>query len=122
MAIRQIEEHLYECDRDTPLKELAKTGWISSVKLSRMEGLWGVRLLKVDIEGAMAADVDVLIKDSGPSRKYYYKKDEIVPILKLLQEYLEGRDKHEERKSFEYPVAWVRDFWKRMGQKVHPSA
>lgn len=115
MAIKQLEKHLYECDYDTPLKELAEAGWISSVKLSRMEGLWAVRCLKWDIEGATAAGVDVMIKNNGPGRKYYYKKGQIVFVLKLLQEHLEN---HGESDSYEYPVAWVREFWKEAAQNI----
>lgn len=110
MAIEQIEKHLYMCDRCTPLKELAEAGWISSVKLSRMKDLWAVRCLKWDIDGATAARIDILIKDDGPSRKYYYKKEQIVFVLKQLQRYLKKRGEHD---SYEYPVAWVRDFWRQ---------
>lgn len=110
MAIGQIEKHLYMCDRCTPLKELAEAGWISSVKLSRMEDLWAVRCLKWDIDGATAAGIDILIKDDGPGRKYYYKKGQIVFALKQLQGYLKERGEHD---SYEYPVTWVRDFWRQ---------
>ena len=58
--IKQISDHHYTADDDTSLKELKEAGWVSSVKLSRREDLWGVQLLKLDIPGLTAAGFDIL--------------------------------------------------------------
>ena len=109
--IKQISNHHYTADEDTSLKELQKAGWVSSVKLSRREDLWGVRLLKLDIPGLTAAGFDILQIHDGPSRKYHYREEQIVPVLKKLQKFLSDEMLPRSPRS-------VRLFWQEKGKKV----
>ncbi len=110
MAIKQIAEHIYEADEDTTRKELKKAGWISSVKLSRMEDMWAVPLLKRDINGLTAAGLEILSFHGGCSKKYYYREEQIVPALRALQKYLRDRGI-----CYAYltGINFVRDFWRQ---------
>ena len=110
MAIKQITEHIYEADEGTTRKELKEAGWISSVKLSRMEGMWAVALLKRDIVGLTAAGLEILSFHGGCGTKYYYHKEQIVPALRALQEYLCNRDINH---AYEAQMKRIRDFWRQ---------
>ena len=110
MAIKQIGKRLYKADEDTTRKELKEAGWISSVKLSRMEGMWAVALLKRDIMGLMAAGLEILSFHGGWSKKYYYREEQIVPALRALQEYLCNRDIN---RMYEARIERIREFWRQ---------
>ena len=110
MAIKQIAEHIYEADEDTTRKELKEAGWVSSVKLSRMEDIWAVPLLKRDINGLTAAGLDILSFHGGCSKKYYYHEGQVVPALRALQKYLRDRGI-----CYAYltRINFIRDFWRQ---------
>ena len=110
MAIKQIAEHIYEADEDTTRKELKEAGWISSVKLSRMENIWAVPLLKRDIDGLVAAGLEILSFHSGCSKKYYYHEEQVVPALLAMQKYLSEQGANH---TYESHIACIRAFWRR---------
>ena len=110
MAIKQIAEHIYEADEGTTRKELKEAGWISSVKLSRMEDMWAVPLLKRDINGLTAAGLEILSFHGGCSKKYYYHEEQVVPALRALQEYLCNRDINH---MYEARIERIREFWRQ---------
>lgn len=109
MAIKQVSEHCYEADEDTTLKELKAAGWTSSVKLSRIENIWAVPLLKRDIDGLTGAGIDILSIHSGPSRKYHYKESQVLPALSAMQKFLSERAISH---AYETDIARIREFWK----------
>ena len=109
MAIKQVSEHCYEADEDTTLKELKAAGWTSSVKLSRIENIWAVPLLKQDIEGLTGAGIDILSIHSGPSRKYHYRESQALPALTAMQEFL---GKHSIAHVYESRMDKIKAFWK----------
>jgi hypothetical protein len=110
MAIKQIAEHIYEADEDTTRKELKEAGWISSVKLSRMEDMWAVALLKRDINGLVAAGLEILSFHGGCSKKYYYREEQVVPALRAMQKYLCNRNINH---VYESGMERIRDFWRQ---------
>lgn len=110
MAIKQITEHIYEADEDTTRKELKEAGWISSVKLSRMEGIWAVPLLKRDINGLTAAGLEILSFHGGCGKKYYYHEEQVVPVLRALQKYLCDKGINH---AWESRMDRIRDFWRQ---------
>ena len=110
MAIRQIGKRLYKADEDTTRKELKEAGWISSVKLSRVEEFWAVPLLKRDIVGLTAAGLEILSFHGGCSKKYYYREEQVVPALRALQEYLCNRDIDH---AYKARIERIRDFWRQ---------
>ena len=120
MAIKQVSAHRYEADEDTTLKELKAAGWTSSVKLSRMENIWAVPLLKRDVEGLTGAGIDVLSIHSGPGRKYHYREAQVLPALTAMQEFL---SRHSINHVYESRMDKVRAFWEHYrGQRhVTPS-
>lgn len=110
MAIKQIAERVYEADEDTTRKELKEAGWISSVKLSRMEDIWAVPLLKRDINGLTAAGLEILSFHGGCGKKYYYRKEQVVPVLRALQKYLRDRGIY---CTYLTKINFIRDFWRQ---------
>ena len=110
MAIKQIAERVYEADEDTTRKELKEAGWISSVKLSRMEGMWAVPLLKRDINGLTAAGLEILSFHGGCGKKYYYREEQVAPALKEMQKFLR---EHCVRHAHETQMWHIRDFWRK---------
>lgn len=110
MAIKQIAKCVYEADEDTTREELKEAGWISSVKLSRMKGIWAVALLKRDINGLTAAGLEILSFHGGCSKKYYYHEEQVVPVLKEMQKFL---DEHCVRYACEAQMWHVREFWRQ---------